>query len=68
MLGQSRSDCPLGSTTIPDGFGTKWKCFQVVNSSSLFLTANSFCNSNYHGNLVSVPNAFVNMFVAGEIL
>ncbi|KAE9547088.1 hypothetical protein FO519_009700, partial [Halicephalobus sp. NKZ332] len=38
-----------------------------VTSGSLFLTADAFCNSNYNGHLMSIPNAFVNTFIAQTI-
>ncbi|KAE9547101.1 hypothetical protein FO519_009688 [Halicephalobus sp. NKZ332] len=39
----------------------------TTSPGSLFLTADAFCNSNYNGHLISIPNAFVNTFIAQTI-
>ncbi|KAE9547845.1 hypothetical protein FO519_008942 [Halicephalobus sp. NKZ332] len=56
--------CPDGSTTVPDGFGSKWKCLQVAALEQPFFAAENYCDTTYQGYLISIPNGFVNFLVA----
>ncbi|KAE9546722.1 hypothetical protein FO519_010066, partial [Halicephalobus sp. NKZ332] len=54
--------CPTG--TVSDPYSKKPKCLAFVTPGKYYLTADSFCNSQYNGHLVSVENAFENFFIA----
>ncbi|KAE9546431.1 hypothetical protein FO519_010357, partial [Halicephalobus sp. NKZ332] len=53
--------CPKG--TVSDPYSNKWKCLAFITPGKLYLTADGFCNDEYHGHLVSVENGFVNMYI-----
>ncbi|KAE9547218.1 hypothetical protein FO519_009570 [Halicephalobus sp. NKZ332] len=54
--------CPTG--TVFDLYSKKSKCLALVTPGKYYLTANSFCDSQYNGTLTSVENAFENFFIA----
>lgn len=57
--------CPPESYPVPSIFGSRYNCVFLSNEAATFVDAEEACmNKNAH--LISVPNGFVNMFLAGE--
>ncbi|KAE9546663.1 hypothetical protein FO519_010125 [Halicephalobus sp. NKZ332] len=61
LLDSITGTCPKG--TVSDPYSNKWKCLAFITPGKLYLTADGFCNDEYHGHLTSVENGFVNMYI-----
>lgn len=57
--------CPNGTLTIPSILGSKYNCIFLVQNRTYFVDAETACSAQ-GGHLISVPNGYVNTFLAGK--
>ena len=66
LLNAVSGSCPTG--TVPNAFSDDWKCLAFTTPGKLYLPADNFCVDEYKGHLVSINNAFANLFIARKII
>ena len=60
--------CPEGAKEIPSVLGSNWPCVLTNNNWEYDLPhADEVCQLS-NGHLISIPNGYVNTFLAGDII
>ncbi|KAE9548110.1 hypothetical protein FO519_008678 [Halicephalobus sp. NKZ332] len=61
---ESVTTSPREETSVFNRYSKRWRCLAFVSPEKPYLIADAFCNGEYNQHLVSIKNAYDNIFIA----